>query len=98
MAWRAAGHTVVPKEVPKVPVRAPGSFPDRYVPFVHLEECVGCNLCALVCPVEGCISMEEAPGPPGSESWNERVAKGTDSVPGGLEATTRAATAKARPN
>ncbi len=94
---RAAGHTVVPKEVPKVPVRAPGSFPDRYVPFVHLEECVGCNLCALVCPVEGCISMEEAPGPPGSESWNDRVAKGTDSVAGGLEETRRAAKRKERP-
>ena len=22
------------------------------------EECVGCNLCALVCPAEGCITME----------------------------------------
>jgi len=23
------------------------------------EECVGCNLCASVCPVEGCITMVE---------------------------------------
>ncbi len=22
-----------------------------------VEECVGCNLCAAVCPVEGCIEM-----------------------------------------
>ncbi|MGO4831868.1 4Fe-4S dicluster-binding protein, partial [Rhizobiaceae sp. 2RAB30] len=22
------------------------------------EECVGCNLCVNVCPVEGCITME----------------------------------------
>jgi dihydropyrimidine dehydrogenase (NAD+) subunit PreA len=24
---------------------------------VILEECVGCNLCAVVCPVEGCITL-----------------------------------------
>ena len=23
------------------------------------EECVGCNLCTTVCPVDGCISMEQ---------------------------------------
>jgi Na+-translocating ferredoxin:NAD+ oxidoreductase RNF subunit RnfB len=27
------------------------------------EECVGCNLCVNVCPVENCITMEQmAPG------------------------------------
>ena len=25
------------------------------------EECVACNLCAIVCPVEGCISMDTLP-------------------------------------
>ena len=25
------------------------------------EECVGCNLCVNVCPVEGCITMETIP-------------------------------------
>ena len=25
------------------------------------EECVACNLCVNVCPVEGCITMEQLP-------------------------------------
>ena len=25
------------------------------------EECVGCNLCVNVCPVENCITMEQLP-------------------------------------
>jgi dihydropyrimidine dehydrogenase (NAD+) subunit PreA len=29
------------------------------VPWVDEKECVGCNLCQLVCPVEGCITMLE---------------------------------------
>ena len=29
------------------------------VPFVDEEECVGCNLCHMVCPVPGCITMQE---------------------------------------
>lgn len=29
------------------------------VPYVDKEHCVGCNLCSLVCPVPGCITMEE---------------------------------------
>ncbi len=29
------------------------------VPVVDESECVGCNLCQIVCPVEGCITMEE---------------------------------------
>jgi dihydropyrimidine dehydrogenase (NAD+) subunit PreA len=54
------------------------------VPWVDEPECVGCNLCALVCPVEGCITMVEEPHPGGAETWNDRVAAGRDKVPGGL--------------
>ena len=49
-----------------------------YVPFVDEEECIGCNLCQIVCPVSGCITMEEIPHSLGKESWNDRVAKGTN--------------------
>ncbi len=49
---------------------------EPHVPFVDEAECIGCNLCHLVCPVPGCITMEEIPNPAGSESWNERMARG----------------------
>jgi dihydropyrimidine dehydrogenase (NAD+) subunit PreA len=68
--------------------RAPNPLPvgliagDR-VPWIDEPECVGCNLCALVCPVPGCITMREVPnGAP--ETWNQRVAAGRGKVPGGI--------------
>ena len=54
------------------------------VPWVDETECVGCNLCQLVCPVDGCIEMAEVRRAPQRESWNDRVAQGRDHVPGGL--------------
>ncbi|GAB4392654.1 MAG: NAD-dependent dihydropyrimidine dehydrogenase subunit PreA [Kiloniellaceae bacterium] len=35
------------------------------------EECVGCNLCMHVCPVEGCISMVEVDNGKGYLNWKE---------------------------
>jgi dihydropyrimidine dehydrogenase (NAD+) subunit PreA len=54
-----------------------GPFPTplERVPRVDEEECVGCNLCWLVCPVEGCISMEQVDRGLPSESWEERIQK-----------------------
>ncbi len=43
---------------PSVIHQADSQIPD-YVPFVDEDECVGCNLCQLICPVPGCVSMEE---------------------------------------
>jgi dihydropyrimidine dehydrogenase (NAD+) subunit PreA len=35
------------------------------------DTCVGCNLCSLVCPVEGCITMKEVDTGKPPMSWNE---------------------------
>ena len=65
------------------------------VPIVDEDECVGCNLCALVCPVEGCITMVEKRKAPEPITWNDRIRAGTDLVPGGLDATQKARGAQA---
>jgi dihydropyrimidine dehydrogenase (NAD+) subunit PreA len=47
-----------------------------HVPFIDEDECVGCNLCNLVCPVPGCITMEDVSKILEKESWNDRIIKG----------------------
>lgn len=42
------------------------------VPWVKEEDCVGCNLCMLVCPVPDCITMVRVDDGRAPESWNER--------------------------
>jgi dihydropyrimidine dehydrogenase (NAD+) subunit PreA len=44
------------------------------IPTVDEAECVGCNLCALVCPVENCITMERVDHGLPYESWEQRSA------------------------
>ncbi len=53
------GVTVTP--IPKLDAGATidhSKTPPARIPRVDESECVGCNLCALVCPVDGCITME----------------------------------------
>jgi len=38
------------------------------------EACVGCNLCAEVCPVQGCITMEQVPNGVAPVTWRELLA------------------------
>ncbi len=45
------------------------------VPRIIVDECVGCNLCALVCPVPECITMKEVPNGQPVMSWNDRARK-----------------------
>jgi dihydropyrimidine dehydrogenase (NAD+) subunit PreA len=35
------------------------------------EKCVGCNMCMIVCPVEGCITMVEKTNGKPEMSWNQ---------------------------
>jgi dihydropyrimidine dehydrogenase (NAD+) subunit PreA len=48
--------------------------PPKRIPKVDEQECVGCNLCWLVCPVENCISMVRIDKGDKAQSWAERVA------------------------
>ena len=79
------GHVAPMAEV--AAKRAAEAAPDApyRIPWVDETECVGCNLCALVCPVPGCIEMVERRRAPEPETWNDRIARGTNVVPGGLE-------------
>ncbi len=52
------------------------------VPKVDEEECVGCNLCSLVCPVESCITMVEVETGKPKESWEQRSSGRVYAKPG----------------
>ena len=43
------------------------------MPRVDESECVGCNLCKIVCPVPGCISMVEVENGFQPATWNQHV-------------------------
>ena len=51
------------------------------IPRVDETECVGCNLCSLVCPVDQCITMQERPTGLPAETWAERTASSTECAP-----------------
>ncbi|MEE8436703.1 MAG: NAD-dependent dihydropyrimidine dehydrogenase subunit PreA [Candidatus Neomarinimicrobiota bacterium] len=53
-----------------------GSIPD-FVPVVDEEECIGCNLCALVCPVPDCITMVERNSPEKTRTRTENISAGS---------------------
>jgi dihydropyrimidine dehydrogenase (NAD+) subunit PreA len=65
--------TPIPKlDPPRVHV---GPYPMTLerIPRVDETECVGCNLCSLVCPVDRCITMVERPTGLAAETWAERT-------------------------
>lgn len=70
--------------------QAIGLKSDSRIPYIIEENCVGCNLCSLVCPVEGCITMVRKDDGTRVETWHDRVAKGqvpttfNDELAGGI--------------
>ncbi len=46
------------------------------IPYIIEENCVGCNLCSVVCPVEGCITMVRTDDGAVCENWNDYIAAG----------------------
>jgi dihydropyrimidine dehydrogenase (NAD+) subunit PreA len=51
----------------------PYMTPIERIPRVDETECVGCNLCSLVCPVDQCISMVRVETGATAETWDERT-------------------------
>jgi dihydropyrimidine dehydrogenase (NAD+) subunit PreA len=45
--------------------------PASRIPHVDEDECVGCNLCSLVCPVDECITMVSLSNGDGKMSWSD---------------------------
>jgi dihydropyrimidine dehydrogenase (NAD+) subunit PreA len=78
---RASRARIVSSPVSKAAQDAlnPEKTPAHRIPHVDEEECVGCNLCWLVCPVEDCITMEKIDLGKPKESWEERCAKNAHS-------------------
>ncbi len=78
-AVEAATHaslavTPIPKLDPTAERNGHNATPLARIPRVDETECVGCNLCSLVCPVENCIAMVEVPTGAKPETWAERTA------------------------
>ncbi|MEE9212336.1 MAG: NAD-dependent dihydropyrimidine dehydrogenase subunit PreA [Phycisphaeraceae bacterium] len=50
----------------------PGAGADRINIFTIKQDiCVGCNMCSLVCPVEGCITMKEVDTGKAPMTWRQ---------------------------
>jgi dihydropyrimidine dehydrogenase (NAD+) subunit PreA len=64
-------RTIIPK-LDGIPFPDSTRTPLHRIPRVDEQECVGCNLCALVCPVEDCITMERVENNLPFETWEQR--------------------------
>jgi dihydropyrimidine dehydrogenase (NAD+) subunit PreA len=68
--------TPIPRRDPPKLHIGPHATSLERIPRVDETECVGCNLCSLVCPVDGCIKMVERPTGLAPETWAERTSAG----------------------
>jgi dihydropyrimidine dehydrogenase (NAD+) subunit PreA len=58
-----------------ITTRVSHEVPAARIPKVDEHECVGCNLCCLVCPVEDCITMVRVDNGEPAETWAQRTAR-----------------------
>jgi dihydropyrimidine dehydrogenase (NAD+) subunit PreA len=58
-----------------ITTRVSHHVPAGRIPKVDEEECVGCNLCWLVCPVEDCIQMVRLDDGSSPQTWAQRTAQ-----------------------
>jgi dihydropyrimidine dehydrogenase (NAD+) subunit PreA len=79
MAEAEAARRISTTPIPKLDAglgHSHAATPLERIPRVDEHHCVGCNLCSLVCPVEGCITMERVDTGLAPQSWAERTAAG----------------------
>lgn len=80
MVLGLSAKTITTTPIPKLDLSGAGVnssvTPIARIPRVDEDECVGCNLCSLVCPVEDCITMERVETGLPFQSWEERSAAG----------------------
>ncbi|WP_263380054.1 NAD-dependent dihydropyrimidine dehydrogenase subunit PreA [Granulicella paludicola] len=78
MVLAKSAMVITTTPIPKLDMSSVASgegTPLHRVPRVDEDECVGCNLCSLVCPVPECITMERRDTGLPPETWEQRVAK-----------------------
>jgi dihydropyrimidine dehydrogenase (NAD+) subunit PreA len=78
MVLGLSAQRITTTPIPKLDASGPGSLPAvtplERIPRVDEDECVGCNLCSLVCPVDGCITMDRIDIGLPAQTWEERTA------------------------
>jgi dihydropyrimidine dehydrogenase (NAD+) subunit PreA len=66
-------ETPVTRKEREAAAQGPYPTPLPRIPRVDETECVGCNLCSLVCPVDQCITMVRVDTGLPPETWDERT-------------------------
>ncbi len=73
VACEESAHQCIDITADGVALADPGAYQGSATlqPVVREVDCVGCDLCSLVCPVDDCITMVERPPKFPSVTWNE---------------------------